>query len=59
MVRTYPQMFLNVPEFETFIEVPLNVLELMGVLLDVLENIISTLLYISPKFWPYQLQVIF
>ena len=54
-VHTDPQ---NVLEFENYIQVPLHVLELMGVFLDVLQNIISMLLYISPTFWPYQLPMI-
>ena len=36
-------------EFENLILVPLNVLELMAVILNVLENEISTLLCISSK----------
>ena len=56
-VNTDPRMFLNVLEFDKYIKVPLNVLELMTS--SVLENIISTMLYISPKFWPYQLPMIF
>ena len=39
--------------------VPLYVLESMGVFLNVREIIISTFLYISPMFWPYQLPMIF
>ena len=31
----------------------LNVLELKGVFLNVIDSAMSTLLYISPKFWPY------
>ena len=37
-------MFLNVLEFEYFIKVPLNVLELIAMFLNVLENVISNLL---------------
>ena len=36
-VPTDPRMFLNVLEFEYYISVPLNVLELMAVFLNVLE----------------------
>ena len=36
----------------------LNLLELMAMFLSVLENVSSTLLSISPKFWPYQLPAI-
>ena len=46
-------MFSNVLEFEYFIYVPLNVLELMAVFVNVLENIIFTLPCISAKFLPY------
>ena len=45
-----PQMYLNI-EFEYIIYVPLNVLELIAVILNVLENVISTLPCILPKFW--------
>ena len=48
-------MFLNLKK-------KLGTLESMRVFLNVLENIICTLLsgllYISPKFWPYQLPMI-
>ena len=53
-------MFLNVQEFDNFTQVPLNVLELMaimGVYLNILENIISTLLYsihFTQDLWPYR-----
>ena len=54
--RSFPKVHFwlklnTVLEFENVIQVPL-VLELMGVFLDVLENIVSMLLYISPKYWP-------
>ena len=57
-VHTDPQMISNVLVFEYFIQVPFNVLELMAaVFLNVLKNVISTFLFISPKFcrWFYNI----
>ena len=47
-------MSLNILEFNFFIQIHLNVLESIGVCLNVLENLISMLVYLSPTFWPYE-----
>ena len=52
-------MFLNVLEFDTFFQVPLNVLESTGVYLNVLEDLISTLLFHPSSGHGYQLPMIF
>ena len=52
--------FIHIPKCSwMFLILKIRTLELMGVFWNVLEYLISTLLYISPKFWPYQLLMIF
>ena len=47
-------MFLNILKFNFFLQIHLHVLESIGVYLNVLENIISMLVYLPPTFWPYE-----
>ena len=57
MLHTDPQKFLNILESEYLAH--LSVLELMAVFLNVLEDIISVSLRISPNFWPHKLLMFF
>ena len=46
-IHTDPRKFLDVLESEKCIYVPLKVLQSMGGFLNVLENVVSSLLYVS------------